>query len=79
MTIYTLTFTDDDEEYINDSFNKLKSEGFGVFLGEGKYGDTTIKLATSKILDLFEIRNLIGEDIILKNGFILEVYNDYRE
>lgn len=79
MTVYTLTFTDDDEEYINDSFNKLKSIGFGVYLGEGKYGGTTIKLATTKMLDLFEIRNLIGNDIIVQKGFVLEVYNGYRE
>ena len=79
MTVYTLTFTDDDEEYINDSFNKLKSEGLGVFLGEGKYGNTVIKLATSKVLDLFEMRNLLSNDIIVQGGFILEVYNGYRE
>ena len=79
MTIYTLTFTDDDEEYVNDAFNKLQLAGYRVYLGEGKYGDTTIKLAALEMLDLFEIRNLLGRDIIVQNGFILEVYNGYRE
>lgn len=79
MTIYTLTFTDDDEEYVNNAFNKLQLAEYRVYLGEGKYGDTTIKLATLEMLDLFKIRNLLGRDIIIKDNFILEVYNGYRE